>query len=190
MPLTNFSRRDLLVKGSTLSVASLGLLVGLNGKALAGGGQTTEQDIDVLNEILGTEHEGIAAYQICIAAKLLQKDTVKTAGLFQDHHKKHRDILIEKIGILGGVPVKAKQLDEYKNDLDTVNLKSQSDALQMIVKLELGAANAYIGMLPSTNDHELIKIASRIAADEVIHWTTFSSALHSPLPSQALSFGA
>lgn len=60
----------------------------------------------------------------------------------------------------------------------------------MILKLELGAANAYIGMLPSTNDHELAKIAGRIAADEVIHWTTLSNLLHLPLPNEALTFGA
>jgi hypothetical protein len=190
MQLPKLSRRDLLVKGSTLSVAGLGLLTGLTTKVSAGEGQTTEQDIDVLNEILGTEHEGIAAYQICLDRKLLQKDTAKTARLFQDHHKKHRDILIERISLLGGAPSVTKKLDEYANDLDTVNLKSQTDALTLIVKLELGAANAYIGMLPSTNDHELVKVAGRIAADEVIHWTTFSSLLHLPLPTQALSFGA
>lgn len=191
MSLTQLSRRSLLTKGSALSLAGLSFLIGMRPKASgAVPYSTTIQDIDVLNVILGTEHEGIAAYQICTEQKLLQKDLLKNALLFQGHHKKHRDILIEKISLLGGTPVTAKPVDEYKNDLDTVNLKSQKDALRLITKLELGAANAYIGMLPSTNDHELVKVASRIAADEVMHWTTFSSALHEPVPDQALSFGA
>jgi bacterioferritin (cytochrome b1) len=188
--MPNFSRRDVLVKGSKLSLASFGLLAGLNAKALASEGQTSPQDIDVLNEILGTEHEGIATYQLCIEGHLLKKGTVRTAHIFQDHHKKHRDILTEKIKNLGGTPAVAKQQSAYASDLDFATLKTQNEALQLIVGLELGAANAYIGMLPSTNDHELAKIAGRIAADEVIHWTTLSSLLRLPLPTQALSFGA
>ena len=191
MSVSTYSRRDLLVKGSTLSVAGLGLLAGVSGKAFAAdGSETSGQDVDILNVILGTEHEGIAAYEIVLGRKLLHAEAAKNAHLFQDHHKTHRDILIGKIKTLGGTPAQAKQNDEYANDLDTVNVKSQKDALQLIVKLELGAANAYIGMLPSTNDHELIKVASRIAADEVLHWTSWTSLLHNPLPPDALSFGA
>ena len=188
--LPQFSRRDLLSGGSKLSVLSFAMLAGLNAKSLAQDGEVSSQDIDVLNEILGTEHEGIAAYQICFDGGLLNKHTVKTAHLFQDHHKTHRDLLTEKIKSLGGVPFTAKAQNEYADDLNTVVLKTQKEALRLIVKLELGAANAYIGMLPSTNDHELAKIAGRIAADEVVHWTTLSAILGAPLPRQALSFGA
>jgi len=189
--VSQFSRRDLLAGGTKLSLASFALLSGLTTKAMANEGQAVSpQDIDVLNEILGTEHEGIAAYQICFDGGLLQKNTVKMAHLFQDHHKTHRDTLAEKIRDLGGIPAVAKTNGEYKDDLGMVTLKTQKDALHLIVKLELGAANGYIGMLPSTNDHELAKIAGRIAADEVIHWTALSRLLGIPLPNQALSFGA
>jgi len=190
--LSSFSRRDLLVKGSKLSVASFGLLAGLSTKALAAEPDTnpTAQDIDVLNVILGTEHEGIATYQICMERGLLHKDTTTTARLFQDHHKKHRDILIDHVRQLGGLPVVAKASNDYVDDLNLNKLKTQTDALTLILRLERSAANAYIGMIPSTNDHELIKVSTRIAADEVIHWTTLSSILRLPLPPQALTFGA
>ena len=189
--LLPLSRRDLLVKGTKLSIAGFALLNGVTANVLAAENPPfVAEDIDVLNEILGTEYEGIAAYKGCIDRDLLQKNTLKTARIFQDHHKKHRDILIEKISSLGGVPAMAKKQDEYIDDLGIVNVKTQKDALHMIVKLELGAANAYIGMLPSTNDHELAKIAGRIAADEVIHWTTLSGLLGIPLPEDALTFGA
>ena len=194
MPLSSlpqFSRRDLLSKGSKLSVASFALLSGLSVKALAEESRkVSPQDIDVLNEILGTEHEGIAAYQICFDDRILRKATAQTAHIFQNHHKTHRDILIEKIKTLGGTPAAAKTTKEYKIDLDIAGLKAQEDALHLLVKLELGAANGYIGMLPSTNDHELAKTAGRIAADEVIHWTTWAAHLGVPLPTHALSFGA
>jgi len=187
----NLSRRDLLSHTSKISLAGFALLSGLSAKALADGVQSVSpQDVDILNEILGTEHEGIAAYQICFDAGLLHKSTVKTARIFQGHHQVHRDILMAKIKELGGTPFIAKSQDEYKDDLNTVSLKNQTDALRLVVKLELGAANAYIDMLPSTNDHELAKIAGRIAADEVIHWTTLSALLGVPLPKSALSFGA
>lgn len=189
--LPPLSRRDLFVKGSKISVAGLALLSGMSVKAFASDSAAdTAQDIDVLNGILGTEHEGIAAYQLCIEHKLLQKNLMTTAKLFQSHHKQHRDILAKQIQVLGGAPVAAKANNEYKDDLEFDSLKSSHDAFSLIVKLERGAANAYIGMLPSTNDRELIKIASRIAADEVIHWTTWSSVLHDQLPLQAMSFGA
>jgi hypothetical protein len=189
--LSQFSRRDLLSKGSKLSLVSFALLSGLSTKALATEGHKAKrQDIDVLNEILGTEYEGIAAYQICFDDNILEGNTAKTAHIFQDHHKTHRDIMIAKIRTLGGDPVAAKTDSEYKTLLDIAALKSQNDALRLLVGAELGAANGYIGMLPFTNDHELAKTAGRIAADEVIHWTTWTNQLGMPLPTQAMSFGA
>lgn len=194
MPISIFnplSRRDLITEGAKLSLTTLALLSGLSTKVLADEQPSaSNQDIDVLNEILGTEHEGISAYQICVDDSLIQKSLVKTAVLFQDHHKTHRDLLIQKIRSLGGVPASPKTQNAYKSDLNIIYIKTHREALSMILKLELGAANAYIGMLPSTNDHELAKIAGRIAADEVIHWTTLSNLLHLPLPNEALTFGA
>lgn len=189
-----FSRRDVLVQGSKLSVLGLGLLTGVSTKALAAdnGGKVVEaaQDIDVLNEILGTEHEGIGAYQAFLERKLFRKDVSVKARIFQDHHKSHRDILAEHIRMLGGTPVNAKPTGDYVDDLDIGKIKSQNEALSLIVRLERSAANAYIGMLPSTNDRELVKIAARISADEVLHCTIISELLGLPLPEQALSFGA
>jgi len=190
-PPSRLTRRDLLSRGSKLSLVSLALLSGLNTKVVAQDERSiSSRDIDILNEILGTEHEGIAAYEVCLKGNLFHKTTANTARLFQDHHKTHRDILSENIRTMGGVPVTAKTESDYKDDLNLTVLKSQRQALQVIVKLELGAANGYIGMLPSTSDHELAKMAGRIAADEVMHWTTLSELLGVPLPTQALSFGA
>ena len=193
MPLStrsDFSRRGLLIGGTKLSLASFALIAGLRPVRAATDNPVSPQDVDILNEILGTEQEGIAAYQICLDGYLLHKATTKTAKLFQDHHKTHRDLLTAHITALGGTPATAKALDEYKDDLNMASIRSPKDALGLIVKLERGAANGYIGMIPSTNDHELTKIAARIAADEVLHYTTLAALLGMPLPAEALWFGA
>jgi len=195
--IQSLSRRDLLVKTGKLSIASMAMLMGVSTKAFAAKNisaassySDSSQDIDILNEILGTEYEGIGAYQVFVDGSLFQKDVLKMALLFQGHHKQHSDILVSTIKSLGGDPVIAKTDEQYASDLDTTIIKTQSDALQLMLTLELGAANAYINMLPSTRDRELAKLAGRIAADEVMHWIMLSKTLKEALPADALSFGA
>ncbi|MDP1966790.1 MAG: ferritin-like domain-containing protein [Reyranella sp.] len=74
--------------------------------------------------------------------------------------------------------------------LNTAALKSQADVLRLTQRLEKGAANAYIGVIPSFGDRALAQVSARLAADEVMHWTVLSQALKDPLPAKALSFGA
>jgi len=186
-----FSRRDFLTGASKLSVASIAMLAGISPKVFAADHISAPyQDIVVLNEILGTEHEGIGTYQIFADGDVFKKDIRKTALIFQGHHKAHRDLLITTIQKLGGVPVKAKTNDEYAVDLDTAAITTQTDALTLLTKLEVGAANAYIGMLPFTTNRELAKMAGRITADEVMHWAVLMNTLQEPFPTSAMSFGA
>jgi rubrerythrin len=183
-----WSRRKLLVSGATISAAGLALLAG-SAHAERGSG-ANPQDIDVLNGILGTEHEGIAAYSIFMDHGLINKDMKPIVKSIRSQHREHRDFLAKKIRELGGSPVGAKSDKAYEADLEIPKLKSQDDTFKLAMTLERGAANAYIGMLPSTNDRELAKIAGRIAADEVMHWTALSTLLHQALPDHALTFGA
>jgi len=62
--------------------------------------------------------------------------------------------------------------------------------LTLAAKLELGATNAYLGVIPSFADNKLGQVAARLAADETMHWTALSSVLGRMLPASALSFGA
>lgn len=112
------------------------------------------------------------------------------AVLFQSHHKGRRDALIATIEKLGGRPAAEKSLPEYAKDLRAEMLKSQAEVLDLATRLELGAANAYLGVIPSFRDASLAKVAARLAADESMRWTTFAGALGRSLPSAALSFGA
>ena len=74
--------------------------------------------------------------------------------------------------------------------LKAPTLKSQADVLNLATRLELGAANAYIGVIPALGSKDLAKVAARLAADETMHYTALLGALGRPLPAAPLSFGA
>jgi rubrerythrin len=189
------SRRQFLrsVSKVTLSASALALLVGREAIA-AGKGKpmaaNPAQDVSILNVALGLEYEAISAYQIGAESGLLEKPVLDVAVLFQSQHKEHRDALAKAVHKLGGVPVESKSLQEYMAALKVASLKNQRDVLTLAARLERGAANAYLGVIPSFADPALAQVAGRLAADETMHWTVLAQALSQPLPTNALSFGA
>jgi rubrerythrin len=148
------------------------------------------KDVAILNVALGLEHEAIAAYQIGAESKLLKQPVLGVAVQFQSHHKEHRDALVATIQKLGGKPVGAKSMQDYAAALNVRMIKSASDILVLAAKLEKGAANAYLGVIPAFGTGELAKIAGRLAADETMHWTVLAQATKEMLPQKALTFGA
>ena len=101
----------------------------------------------------------------------------------------HRDVLIATIQTLGGEPVDEKPLDEYARALKADTLKNQDDVLALAARLEQGATNAYIGIIPSFKDSALAKLAARLAADEATHFALLNFDLKRPFP-EAMAFGA
>ena len=176
---------------ATLSTAAVVMLAGCGG-AVAQSRMNSDpaQDAAILNVALGLEHEAIGAYQIGAESGLLQPAVLETAVLFQSQHKAHRDALADAIRALGGDPVESKKLGEYADDLKADTIGSQTDILVLAARLEKGAANAYLGVIPSFTDPTFAQISGRLAADETMHWTVLASALGQDLPQQALSFGA
>jgi rubrerythrin len=171
---------------ATLSGAAIALLAGRDVRAEMA---TPAADVRILNVALALEHEAINAYQLGAMSGLLQKPILDVAVQFQSHHKAHREALAATIRKLGGMPAEEKKIDEYAKALKADTLKSQSDVLDLAARLELGATNAYLGVIPSFGDVQLAKVAARLAADETMHWTVLSSALGRALPAGALSFG-
>ncbi len=172
-----------------LSAATVALLAG-GQTAFAQTSSAMASDVGILNVALGLEHEAINAYQLGAGSGLLQKPVLDVAVMFQSHHKAHRDALISTIQKMGGTPVAEKMLDDYAKALNAGSLKSQADVLMLAARLELGATNAYLGVLPAFSDNKLGQVAARLAADETMHWTVLSQALGRMLPAGALSFGA
>ena len=183
------ARRQFLRGTGTLSAAALALLAGREVLA-ANHAANPSKDVDILNVALGLEHEAINAYQLGAGSGLLQKPVLDVAVQFQGHHKTHRDALVATIRKLGGQPVAEKSLDEYAKALGAASLKSQADVLDLAARLELGATNAYLSVIPAMGDRELAKVAARLAADETMHFTVLTGALGRALPPGALSFGA
>jgi Ferritin-like domain len=188
-------RRRGLLRGSgitVLSASAVALLAGCEkmASAQASNGAGAANDVGILNTALALENEAISAYQLGAQSGLLQKPVLEVAVLFQTHHKEHRDALIATIRKLGGTPVPAKSDAEVAQALNAASLKSQTDVLRLAQRLEKGAANAYIGVIPSFGDRNLAQVSARLAADEAMHWTVLTQALKDPLPAKALSFGA
>jgi rubrerythrin len=183
------SRRSLIGFTSlgVLSVAAVGLLGGSPAMAAAGG--ASQGDIDILNVALGLENEAIEAYQIGAESGLLTKPVLAVAVVFQGQHKGHRDALIAAVQKLGGTPVQAKSRAEYLASLNAASIKSQTDILRLAQKLEKGAANAYIGVMPSFQNKDFAQVCGRLAADEATHWALLSQALGDPYPTNAFIFG-
>jgi hypothetical protein len=186
---TAASRRSFLGATGGLSAVAVAMLAGKEALAQGMGGDVSH-DVGILNVALGLEYQGIAAYQLGAESGLLQPGPLKVAVLFQSQHKAHRDALIATIDKLGGKPVAEKSMSEYAAEVGASSLKNQTDVLELATRLELGATNAYLGVIPSFGNRDLAKVAGRIAADETMHYTALLGALGRPLPNNALSFGA
>ena len=190
--LTQKTRRAVISDaGKTLTAAGIGVvLTGCATSAYSAAGNTdvTSQDIEILNAAIALEHEGIAAYQIAATSGLLQPAVLDIGVTFQGHHKGHRDALMNAVRALGAAPAEEKSLDEYAQALNAASLKNQEDVLRLALGLERGAANAYLGLIPSLgNDYH--QIAAQMAGDEAFHVAILANALGEPIPKAALMFG-
>lgn len=183
------SRRTFMGRTGSLSAVAVAMLAGKDALAQGMAGDASK-DVGILNVALGLEHEAINAYQLGAGSGLLQKPVLDIAVQFQGHHKAHRDALIATIMKMGGTPVMEKKLDEYAKALKADTLRNQGDVLDLAARLELGAINAYLGVIPAFGSKDLAKVAGRLAADETMHFTILTNALGRPLPAGAPSFGA
>ena len=176
-----------------LAAGGLGLLAMTGTPALAAGGRKTSShganDVGVLQGALALEHEGIAAYTIAGGSGLLTPDVLKIALVFLGHHKGHRDALADLIRKAGGKPVEPKTDAEYVSELNLGSLKSQGDVVTLATRLEMGAANAYVGQIAALQDHQLAHLFAQISTDEAVHWTILNNALGGAVPASPFIFG-
>jgi len=185
-------RRDFLRKAGILSslgvfgAAGISIIEASTARAAS---PDAAQDVTIMQGALAIEHEGIAAYQIAGASGLLTPQTLKTALIFLDHHKQHRDALTSLISKAGGKPVQTKTNDEYTKELSLGTLKSEADVVALAVRLEQGATNAYASQVAALQDHKLAHLFTQLSADEAVHWTTLNNALGIAIPSKAFIFG-
>lgn len=192
---SNRTRREVLraTGYGALSAAAVALIAGNSSAAARAATQARtdpESDSAILNVALGLEWEGIGAYQLGAESGLLRPETLSVAVLFQSQHKEHAEALANAIRQLGGQPVQPLSQADYAEAIEAETLKTETDVLQLATRLEKGAANAYLGVIPAFTDPTFGQICGRLAADEVMHWTVLTQALGQALPERALTFGA
>ena len=129
-------------------------------------------DVDILNIALGLEHEAIYAYGLAGKSGLLSEKAAEVGLLFQGSHEGHRDLLVKIIRQKGGRPVSPAEKYTWG-----VPLKDEKDVLLLAFNLEVGAARAYLSVVPKFNDRALSEGAARILSDEVLHATVLRSVL-------------
>jgi rubrerythrin len=187
--LRNADRRAALGGAALLSAGGLLAVLGAATPRQARAAANPSQDVQLLNAAIALEHEGIAAYQLGAESGLLTKDVLAIAVTFQGHHKQHRDALEAAVRRLGGQPAAAKTNAAYAADLGAASLKDQAGVLRLALKLERGAANAYLGLIPSLGETDFHALAARMAGDEAFHAATLGNALGEAIPAKALMFG-
>ena len=178
-------RRSFLMRsgGAVLSASAIALLAGHDARATA---RAAASDASILNTMLGSEYEAVAAYQIGADSGLLQKPVLDIAMEFQGQHKAHADFLAETVKKLGGRPVEPKQTAAYKFSVEM--LKTQTDVLRFAADLEHGAATAYLGTVPRFSNRDLAKDIASILGDEAMHWAILRQALNeNPVPQAYIS---
>lgn len=187
----NSRRAILLGAGKTLTIAGLGAFVGACATEFGGDearAQPTSQDVEILNAAIALEHEGIAAYTIAAGSGLLQPSVVQIGVTFRGHHMAHRDALMAAVRKLGGAPAEPKSEADYIQALGVASLRNQADVLRLALRLERGAANAYLSLIPSLGV-DFHQVAARMAGDEAFHVAILANALGEPIPAQGLMFG-
>lgn len=189
--LIQTSPRRLFLGNASKVVLSASAVALLGGKDVLAAGKPADvkSDIAILNVAVGLEYEGIAAYAIALQSGLLSPSHVKAATKFQDDHKAHNDALIGTIKKMGGTPVEGKSIAEYAKALEVDKLKNEDDVLSLAARLELGATNAYLSVIPALKDSQLAKIAGRLAAEEATHFALLNFDLKRPF-APTMSFGA
>jgi hypothetical protein len=184
------TRRSLLNKGGVaLSSAGLLALAGTSAASAFTRSDNPAQDIQLLNAAIALEHEGIAAYSIAAGSGLLDPAVVDIGVTFRSHHQHHRDELVRAVEVLGGSPVAARSEAEYAEAIGAASLANQADVLRLALRLETGAANAYLGLIPSLSTPEQHQLAARMAGDEAYHAAVLDRALGNPIPAQGMIFG-
>lgn len=192
---TDSTERRAFLRIAGLGLAGLGVAAVTSGAPAfaATKGRTVKGngggDVAVLQGALALEHEGIAAYQIAGSSGLLTPDVLKIALVFLGHHKGHRDSLASLISKAGGKAVEPKSDAEYIKELDLGTLKTQGDVVVLATRLELGAANAYVGQIAALKDRSLATLFAQLSTDEAVHWAILNNALGNAVPSKTYLFG-
>ncbi|MEK9968749.1 MAG: ferritin-like domain-containing protein [Ferrovibrio sp.] len=172
-----------------MSATAVALLMGCESMARNSKAAPAE-DVKILNTALGLEYQAVTAYQIGAETGLLTGQVLAAAVLFQSHHREHAAALESTVRKLGGMPAGMPDRAKVATAINAQAIKTANDILLAAARLEKGASDTYLSVIPAFSDTALSKVAGRIAADEAMHWTALQAVMQQSLPPKALSFGA
>jgi hypothetical protein len=139
-------------------------------------------DVDLLNQTLGIEFFGIAAYDASLSTGLLDGPTADTARAFRSDHTRHADLVVDAIKAHGGVPVSPRSADDYAKAFPP--LTTANAIVAYAAEVEETAARAYIATVPEYEDRSLALLGAEIGAVEAQHWAVLLAASGAnPVPS-------
>ncbi len=142
-----------------------------------------KRDIEILNESLGGEYFGIAAYDAAMGTGLLEEGVRDVAKQFQEDHRRHAERIQEAINGLGGDPIEAKSWETYASEYPPPPLKNQADVLRYAASLEKSGASGSVAAVAKYSSPDLALLAASIAGVESMHWSTLLGALgENPVP--------
>ena len=151
-----------LAAGGTLAVATFGM-PGFN--RLTVRAQDFDDDIDVLNFALTSEHLGVAFYalrdQFDFGTDAFGQSIDERIDRIAENEETHRDTVISVIEDLGGTPVEEAEYDFGVTDAATF--------LATAATLENTEVSAYDGVAQFLESRDLLTTAGTIAAVEARH---------------------
>jgi hypothetical protein len=183
LPAPYVSSRRFLIAGA--GFVTLGVAAGCTAVTPTPPRSTAIDDAALLNNVLGLEHEAIAAYDAALAGGALGASDAALAHAFQADHAKHAEALVRAIIRLQDKPVAARAPEDYRFALDA--LRQRDDALRFLVGFEQGLALAHLGAVPAFAEKNLAKGAAGILGVETMHWSALRLALgEAPVPAPFL----
>ncbi|MEY2515127.1 MAG: hypothetical protein QOJ89_2485 [bacterium] len=160
-------RRELLRRGIGAGVAlsATGLLVAARDARAAG-----EADRSILGAAIDREQKAVFTYDALLGAGVLGRRAERVVRLVRGQDQEHADALTTALTALGGAPPpKPSGGDADAITKRVAGLKSEAQALDFAIDLELGLVGGYHEALTTLYDAKLLQIAATITGSEGQH---------------------
>jgi ferritin-like protein len=163
------------------------LLAGAGALVLAPGARAaTETDAEVLATTLAVEQLLVLSYRVVLASGKLAPRAQAVARRVLAQELQHADVLGRTVRKLGGT-VPAAPSDTVSGDAalaahrvsgSLAGLRSEQDALKLLMSLEAVAEGLYYAVLGKLGDPGLVRVSAEIMANEAQHAAAISELLH------------
>jgi hypothetical protein len=196
-PRETKTRRELLVTGAGAAAATLG------GAALAAGAargaSAAHGDAEAMHvyRLLSVELLMLFTYDHVIASPLLDRPTRRALLPLRAQEKAHVHVLAARLAALGGVApsppasVAAANIDLARRQVRgrLGQLRSEEDALHLLLAAERVVVGAYFVALTTLEDRRLIVLAAQIMANDAQHEALVGELLYPGQTGNAVPYG-